>query len=115
MLLYLSNLGSNDSLSLKLLTQKLAILLALVLGHRYSDLVRLSLDGRTYTPEGVVLPCKGLAKQTRPGNEKSLQRVVISFFFRWLVLKHMRGPLLPSEPLSLLLSFSWQWFHLINQ
>ena len=56
------------------------MLLALVLGHRSSDLVRLSLDGRTYTPEGVVLPCKGLAKQTRPGNEKSLQPVVISFF-----------------------------------
>jgi len=50
------------SLSLKLLTQKLVMLLALVLGHRFSDLVRLSLDGCTYTPEGVVLPCKGLAK-----------------------------------------------------
>jgi len=62
MLLYLSNLGSNDSLSLKLLTQKLAMILALVLGHKFSDLVRLSLDGCTYTPEGVVLPCKGLAK-----------------------------------------------------
>ena len=56
------------------------MLLALVLGHRSSDLVRLSLDGRTYTPEGVVLPCKGLAKQTRPGNEKCLQPVVMSFF-----------------------------------
>ena len=56
------------------------MLLALVLGHRSSDLVRLLLDGRTYTTEGVVLPCKGLAKQTRPGNEKSLQPVVISFF-----------------------------------
>ena len=50
------------------------------MGHRYSDLVRLSLDGCTYNPEGVVLPCKVLAKQTRPGNEKCLQPVVMSFF-----------------------------------
>ena len=49
-----------------------------MLAHRASDLVRLSLHGRAYTPEGVVLLCKGLAKQTKPGNEKSLQPVVIS-------------------------------------
>lgn len=80
MLSYLSGLGSNESLSLKMLTQKLAMLLALVLGHRSSDLVRLTLRGRSYTPEGAVLPCKGLAKQTRPGNEKSLQPVTIASF-----------------------------------
>ena len=50
------------------------------LAHRASDLVRLSLHGRAYTPEGVVLPCKGLAKQTKQGNEKSLQPVLISSF-----------------------------------
>lgn len=80
MLTYLKSLGSNESLSLKLLTQKLAMLLALVLGHRSSDLVRLSLSGHSYTPEGVVLPCNGLAKQSRPGNEKSLEPVVIAAF-----------------------------------
>ena len=80
MLSYLEGLGSNDSLSLKLLTQKLAMLLALVLAHRSSDLVRLTLQGHAYTPEGVVLPCRGLAKQTKPGNEKSLQPVVIASF-----------------------------------
>jgi len=56
------------------------MLLALILGHRSSDLVRLTLCGRSYTPEGVTLPCKGLAKQTRPSNEKSLQPVVIASF-----------------------------------
>ena len=80
MVTYLRNLGSNESLSLKLLTQKLAILLALVLGHRSSDLVRITLSGRTYTSEGVMLPCRGLAKQTRPGNMKSLQPVAITPF-----------------------------------
>ena len=80
MLAHLRSLGGNEALSLKLLTQKLAMLLALVLGHRSSDLVRLTLHGRSYIPEGVTLPCKGLAKQTRPGNEKSLQPVVIASF-----------------------------------
>ena len=80
MLTYLRSLGSNEGMSLKLLTQKLTMLLALVLGHRSSDLVRLTLNGHRYTPEGVVLPCKGLAKQTRPGNEQSLQPVTITSF-----------------------------------
>ena len=30
--------------------------------------------GHSYTPEGGVLPCNGLAKQSRPGNEKSLEQ-----------------------------------------
>ena len=77
---YLRSLGGNETLSLKLLTQKLAMLLALVLGHRSSDLVRLTLCGRSYIPEGVTLLCKGIVKQTRPGNEKSLQPVVIASF-----------------------------------
>ena len=66
MLAHLRSLGGNETLSsLELLTQKLAMLFA---------------HGRSYIPEGVTLPCKGLAKQTRPGNEKSLQPVVIASF-----------------------------------
>ena len=72
MLAHLRSPGGNETLSLKLLILKLAMQLALVLGHWSSDLVRLTLFGRSYIPEGVMLPCKGLAKQTRPGNEKSL-------------------------------------------
>ena len=50
------------------------------MAHRASDLVRLSLTERTYIPEGVILTCKGLAKTTRPGNEKDMQSVVITSF-----------------------------------
>ena len=80
MLAHLRSLGGNETLSLKLLTQKLAMLLALVLGRRFTDLARLTPHGRSCIPEGVTLPCKGLAKRTRPGNEKSLQPAVIASF-----------------------------------
>lgn len=68
-LTHLRSLGGNVTLSNNLLTQKLAMLLALVLGHRSSDLVRLMLCGRSYIPGGVTLPCKG-----------PLQPVVIASF-----------------------------------
>ena len=45
MLTFLRKLGRNEELSLKKLTQKLIMLLTLVLGHR-SDLVRLTLTGQ---------------------------------------------------------------------
>ena len=98
MLAHLRSLGGNETLSLKLLIQKLATLLALVLGHRSSDLVRLMLCGRSYIPEGVMLPCKELAKQTKPGNEKSLQPVVIpseeeELYAQWHVFECTRKPL----------------------
>ena len=69
---YLKDLGDNEQMSLKQLTQKLAMLLALVLAHRSSGLVRLNLQGSKFTPEGVVLTQTGLAKQTKPGKEDSL-------------------------------------------
>ena len=53
----LMSMGSNESLTLKKLTQKLVMLLALVLGQRCSNLVRLSLSGRSCTVDGIVLPC----------------------------------------------------------
>ena len=80
MLTFLRNLGRNEELSLKRLTQKLIMLLALVLGHRCSDLVRLTLTGRCYTRDGVLIPCVGLAKQARPNNEQSLHPVEIRAF-----------------------------------
>ena len=78
MLRYLLSLGPNDNLCLEKLTRKLAVLLALVLAHRASDLVRISLVGSTYTTEGVVLTCKGLAKTSKPG--KITSSVIIAPF-----------------------------------
>ena len=68
------------SLTLKNLTRKLAMLLALVLAGRSSDLVRLTPLGMRFVPEGVELKPRGLAKQTRPGKEVGLQPVVVSIF-----------------------------------
>ena len=76
----LQALGDNKQMTLKDLTQKLAMLLALVLAHRSSGLARLTLQGRKFTPEGVVLATKGVAKHTRPGREESLQPVTIPAF-----------------------------------
>ena len=74
----LRSMGSNESLTLKKLTQKLVMLLALALGQRCSNLVRLSLLDHSYTVDGIVLPCLGLAKQAKPNNEQCLQPVEIS-------------------------------------
>ena len=76
----LKEMGPNESLTLKKLTQKLIMLLALVLGQRCSDLVRLSLSGHSYTSDGTVLQCLGLAKQAKPNNEQCLQPVEIKSF-----------------------------------
>ena len=77
---YIKSLGPNEELSLKLISRKLVVLLALVLAHRCSDLGRLTLQGRKYSTEGAVLRCTGLAKQARPGKEESLRPAVISHF-----------------------------------
>ena len=71
----LQALDDNKQLTLKCLTQKLAMLLALMLAHRPSDLAKLMLQGQRFIPEGVVLATKGVAKHTRPGREESLQPV----------------------------------------
>ena len=71
--------GADDTLSLKLLSRKLAALLALVLADRSSDLVRLSLRGQRRTPEGVALQCMGLAKQARPGNFNPQEAIIAAF------------------------------------
>ena len=77
---FLRDLGDNKQMTLKGLTQKLAMLLALVLAHRSSGLARLTLQGRRFTPEGILLATKGIAKHTRPGQEENLQPVTIPMF-----------------------------------
>jgi len=53
--------SDNATLSLKELTMKLAMLLALLLAHRSSDLVRLSVVGVQELPQAVSVPLIGLA------------------------------------------------------
>ena len=72
---YLKRLGSNGSLSLKLLTLKTVMLLALTRPSRSADLFQLDLDARHFRPEGVEFLPKHLAKQARQG------RPMASFFF----------------------------------
>jgi hypothetical protein len=52
-LVYIKSLGSNEGLSLKLLSLKLVTLLALTASDRSSDLAKKDLRFRVYHPEGV--------------------------------------------------------------
>lgn len=74
-----SKWDDNKKLSLKQITKKVTILLALVLASISSDLVRLSLKGRRYTQEGVPLQCTGLAKQVRPSSLTAQEVFVTAF------------------------------------
>ena len=67
---YLKSLGPNSSLSLKLLTHKLTVLLVLTTGSKSSDLSLLSVEGCTFVTEGVRCHFSGLAKQARPNHMK---------------------------------------------
>ena len=64
---YIKSLGANSTLSLKVLSQKLAMLLALTSAERSSELAAHDLRFRRFYPEGVVfnLPC--LTKSVRSG------------------------------------------------
>ena len=64
---YIRGLGLNTSLSLKFLTQKLAMLLALTSAERSSELAAHELRFRRFYSEGIVfnLPC--LTKCVRTG------------------------------------------------
>ena len=60
---YLKTMGENDTLSLKQLSQKLALLMALVDASRISELQALDLRYRSYRPEGVVFHMPTLSKK----------------------------------------------------
>ena len=68
---YIESLGESDSLSLQILTWKLAMILALTRPSRSADLVMLDLQYRRHTPEGVVFQEAGLAKQSRQGKPRA--------------------------------------------
>ena len=71
----ISSWGSNDSLSLKQLSWKTTMLLALTRPSRSADLSQLSLSGKQYRPNGVTFKPSGLAKQSRQG------KPLTEFFF----------------------------------
>ena len=71
---YFEGLGPSSSLSLKLLTFKLVMLMVLTRPSRSADLASLQLDRRRFKPEGVVFLPATLTKQ-------SLQRRVLREFF----------------------------------
>ena len=71
---YIEGLGPSGSLSLKLLTFKLVMLMALTRPSRSADLASLQLDRRRYKPEGVAFLPASLAKQSSQG------RILKEFF-----------------------------------
>jgi hypothetical protein len=66
-LAYIKSLGSNEGLSLKLLSL-LVTLLARTAPDRSSDLAKKDLRFRVYHPEGVSFKLPGLSKTSKPGD-----------------------------------------------
>ncbi|XP_065904039.1 uncharacterized protein [Dysidea avara] len=72
---YLDSLGDNQLLSLKHLTWKVTMLLALSRPSRSADLSKLDISKRVYKPDGVCFYPNTLAKQSRSTSQIS------NFFF----------------------------------
>ena len=72
---HIASFGVNESLSLKQISWKTAMLLALTPPSRSADLSQLDIRGRQYKPDGVVFIPASLAKQSRQG------KPVTPFFF----------------------------------
>ena len=64
---YLESLGENGKLSLKQLSQKLVLLMALVEASRTSELQALDLRFKVQKPEGVTFRLASLTKKRTPG------------------------------------------------
>jgi len=62
---YLKGLGENDKLSLRLLTLKSVMLLALTRPARSVDLSKLDITARSFSGEGVTFKAQHLSKQSR--------------------------------------------------
>jgi len=62
---YLKGLGENDTLSLRLLTIKSAMLMALTRPARSVDLCQLDISARSFSAEGVTFKAQHLSKQSR--------------------------------------------------
>lgn len=64
---YLVSLGNNEDLPLKMLSQKLVVLMALTQASRTSELQALDLRFRIYRPNGVSFKLASLTKKRTPG------------------------------------------------
>ena len=64
---HLVAMGTNKALSLKQLSQKLVILIALIEASRTLELGALDIQFRTYRLEGVVFRLASLTKKRSPG------------------------------------------------
>ena len=67
MLNHLSSLEENSQLSLKQLSQKLVVLMALVQASRSSELQALDARFQVYRPDGVVFTLPTLTKKRKVG------------------------------------------------
>ena len=72
---HLNSMGDNEGISLKHLTLKTVMLLALTRPSRSADLSQLDLKGRQYRPDGLTFLPTSLAKQSRQG------KTIKEFFF----------------------------------
>ena len=72
---HMTSWGSNSSLSIKQLSWKTAMLLALTRPSRSADLSQLNVCGKQYKPQGVAFAPGCLAKQSRQG------KPITEFFF----------------------------------
>ena len=70
-IVYVKSLGKNEALSLKQITHKLAVLLALTMASRSSDFSLLTVTGCNFVQEGIRCTLSGLSKQSRPRHSKS--------------------------------------------
>ena len=86
---HIASFGVNESLSLKQISWKTAMLLALTRPSRSADLSQLDIRGRQYKPDGVVFIPASLAKQSRQG------KPVTPFFF----------PSFPPDPITTLKAY----------
>ena len=64
---FVISLGANEQLSIKHLSQKLALLMALVEASRTSELQALDLRFRVFKPDGVLFKLPSLTKKRNPG------------------------------------------------
>ena len=64
---HIKSLGGNVNLSLKTLSLKLAMLMALTEASRTSELAALDIRFRKFTPEGVQFTLAKLTKKRTPG------------------------------------------------
>ena len=85
-LTFLKGLDHNTSLSLKWLSIKTAMLVALIRPSRSADLAKLNLNTRSYTGKGVSFQPSNLSKQSRPS------KPITEFFFPYYLHDESLGP-----------------------